>query len=160
MVKRKQRELREAKEKIERPQFDPSLLKKIAAGVAAVVVLYVLVFHIIVPIAGSDPETEEPIPPPPAKVRVLNGCGVSGLADRLSEYLRTNSIEVIDAGNADNFNYPQTIVIEKDTAGHHGKTVADLLGVTNMTYDTGTPDSVNVEVIIGKDYRNFNPFRR
>ena len=130
------------------------------AGAGAVVVLFILVFYVIIPLFESGPEIIEPEPPPPAKVRILNGCGVSGLADRMSDFLKTNAIEVIDAGNADNFNYPHTIIIEKDTAGHHGKTVADLLGVLNITYLTDTADSVNVEVIIGKDYKNFKPFKQ
>jgi hypothetical protein len=123
MVKRRQREL---KKPVENP-FDPVLIKKIAMGAAAVAVLFVLIVYVIVPLFESDPYVAEPEPPPPARIRILNGCGVSGLADKMAEFLRTNSIEVIDAGNADNFNYPNTIVIEKDTAGHHGKTVAELL---------------------------------
>jgi len=156
MVKRRQREI---KQPVENP-IDPALIKKIAMGAAAVAVLFALVFYVIIPLFESDPEIIEPEPPPPARIRVLNGCGVSGLADRLSDFLRTNSIEVIDSGNADNFNFPHTIVIEKDSAGHHGKTVADLMGVTNKTYLFGTSDSVNVEVIIGKDYKDFKPFKQ
>jgi hypothetical protein len=159
MVKRRQRELKQPTEKPEF-NFNPALVKKIAGGAGSVVVLLILIFYVIIPLFESASETVEPEPPPPAKVRVLNGCGVSGLADKLSDFLKANAIEVVGTDNADNFNYPHTIVIEKDTAGHHGRTVAGLMGVINITYFTGTSDSVNVEVIIGKDYNNFKPFKQ
>ena len=45
------------------------------------------------------------------EVEILNGCGVSGLASKVSDLLRDNNIDVVRSENADNFNYTQTMLI-------------------------------------------------
>ncbi len=46
------------------------------------------------------------------RVKVLNGAGVTGLARRVSELLRTEGFSVVHVGNADRFDYPESYIID------------------------------------------------
>ncbi len=160
MVQRKRREFHENK----REPLDSTLLKKVMIWVLAGFTAAVVVIYFIGPLFKSDPviqeEQEVIAPPPQAKLRVLNGCGVSGLGDQLKTFLDTNGFEVYETDNADNFRYQYTTIIEKDSAGSFGKAVSNLMGVLNITYNYTTQDTLNVEIIIGRDYKNFKPFKQ
>ena len=45
------------------------------------------------------------------QIEILNGCGVVGLASKVSDLLRDNNIDVVRSENADNFNYGETYII-------------------------------------------------
>ncbi len=46
------------------------------------------------------------------RIKVLNGSGVTGLARRVSELLRTEGFSVIHVGNADRFDYAHSYIID------------------------------------------------
>ncbi len=46
------------------------------------------------------------------RVKVLNGSGVTGIARRVSELLRTEGFSVVHTGNADRFDYAQSYIID------------------------------------------------
>ena len=46
------------------------------------------------------------------RVKVLNGSGVTGVARRVSELLRTEGFSVVHTGNADRFDYTQSYIID------------------------------------------------
>ena len=61
------------------------------------------------PILAKDIYIQNPVED--IKVEVLNGCGVSALALKTTEYLRTKQIDVINSDNADNHNYKNTLIL-------------------------------------------------
>ena len=61
------------------------------------------------PILAKDIYIQNPVED--IKVEVLNGCGVSALALKTTEYLRTKQIDVINSDNADNHNYKNTCLL-------------------------------------------------
>lgn len=47
------------------------------------------------------------------QIAVLNGCGVSGIADKFTFKLRKHGFDVVETGNFKNFNMEHTIVISR-----------------------------------------------
>ena len=92
-----------------------------------------------------------------AEVEILNGCGVVGLASKVSDLLRDNNIDVVRSENADNFNYTQTMLILRNENLEELNYVAKSLGL-NPTEDPRVihqPDeslSVDLTLILGKDF--------
>ena len=91
------------------------------------------------------------------EVEILNGCGVLGLASKVSDLLRDNNIDVVRSENADNFNYTQTMLILRNENLEELNYVAKSLGL-NPTEDPRVihqPDeslSVDLTLILGKDF--------
>jgi hypothetical protein len=98
------------------------------------------------------------------KVEVLNGCGEKGIAAKIADFLRTEHIDVIRSENADNFDYKQTILIQRSYDFSNLKTVASALDfdVNNedqvITQPSSTAD-VDITLILGKDYRSVKPIK-
>ncbi|MFQ5824159.1 MAG: LytR C-terminal domain-containing protein [bacterium] len=90
-------------------------------------------------------------------VEVLNACGVQGLANEISQYLRNNNFDVVNIGNYKNFDLDHTLIIDRVSLnGINAKKVAKVLGIDQKQVVPQLDDSLqlNVSVIIGKDYRN------
>ena len=91
------------------------------------------------------------------EVEILNGCGVVGLASKVSDLLRDNNIDVVRSENADNFNYTQTMLILRNENLEDLNYVAKSLGL-NPNEDPRVihqPDeslSVDLTLILGKDF--------
>ncbi|GAI74930.1 unnamed protein product, partial [marine sediment metagenome] len=98
------------------------------------------------------------------KVEVLNGCGEKGIAAKISDFLRTEHIDVVRSENADNFDYEKTVLIQRSYDFSNLKTVAKTLDfdITNeeqvITQPSSTAD-VDITLILGKDYRSVKPIK-
>lgn len=88
-------------------------------------------------------------------VEVLNGCGATGVARRVGRYLRTIGFDVMTVGNAESFNYPETLVIDRVGNTEYAARVAEVLGTPNRIQQI-VPDPFRIEqvtVIVGGDYK-------
>jgi hypothetical protein len=96
------------------------------------------------------------------KVEVLNGCGVSGVADKLTNYLRENKIDVVNLGNYRSFEIEKSIVIGRNKKIKNAELVASLVGLDqNSVIKQINPDYLlDVTFILGKDYRNLIPLKK
>jgi hypothetical protein len=96
------------------------------------------------------------------KVEVLNGCGVSGVADKLTNYLRENKIDVVNLGNYRSFEIEKSIVIGRNKKIKNAELVASLVGLDqNSVIQQINPDYLlDVTFILGKDYRNLIPLKK
>ena len=98
------------------------------------------------------------------KVEVLNGCGEKGIAAKISDFLRTEHIDVVRSENADNFDYEMTFLIQRSYDFTNLKTVAAALDfdINNedrvITQPSSTAD-VDLTLILGKDYRSVKPIK-
>ena len=98
------------------------------------------------------------------KIEILNGCGEKGIAAKISDFLRTEHIDVIRSENADNFDYEKTILIQRSYDFSNLKTVARILDfdIHNeeqvMTQPSLTAD-MDLTLILGKDYRSVKPIK-
>jgi len=96
------------------------------------------------------------------QVEVLNGCGVSGIADKLTDYLRVNYIDVVNLGNYRSFEIENSIIISRNDKMINAEKVAALVGLDeNSIIQQTNPDYLlDVTFILGKDYRNLIPLKK
>lgn len=93
-------------------------------------------------------------------IRVLNGCGVSGVAYKLREYLLTQGFDVSETTNAEHFNYDKTIIYLHNSDYSTAEKISEKLNMANNpVLDNRTPDyPCDATIVIGKDYRTLPPF--
>lgn len=87
-------------------------------------------------------------------IEILNGCGKDGIANQIGQKLRDFGFDVMTTGNAENFDFAETLVIDRVGKPDYAKQVADIIGTPNQIQQK-TPDPFRIEevtVIIGRDY--------
>lgn len=96
------------------------------------------------------------------QVEVLNGCGVSGIADLFTDYLRDHHIDVVNIANYNQFNIDETMVIDRIGNKANADKVAEILGVPKGHAITQINDDyfVDVTVVIGRDYFKQTPIKK
>ncbi|MBV6445700.1 MAG: LytR C-terminal domain-containing protein [Ignavibacteriales bacterium] len=95
------------------------------------------------------------------QVKIYNGCGVKGLGEKVTEYLRKNKFDVIESENYSSFNVEETLVIDNKGVMENANKTAEVLGVNtkkNVSQNINEDFLLDVIVIIGKDYKNLKPF--
>ena len=96
------------------------------------------------------------------RIEILNGCGISGLADKYTNFFRENGYDVIQSKNAENFNFNKSLVILRVNNKDYAFQIAKLMDtqtneiVENIDYSL----DCDVTVIIGKDYNKLSSFDR
>jgi len=95
------------------------------------------------------------------QVDVLNGCGKKGAADRFTDFLRNNKIDVVKTDNYISFDIDKTMVIDRIGNMANARKIADLLGISrkNVIQQLNKDYFLDVTVIIGKDYYNLAPLK-
>ena len=95
------------------------------------------------------------------QVEVLNGCGVSGVADTLTDYLRNHNFDVVQIGNYISYDVEKSIVIDRTGNMINAFKVADTLGIDhkNVIQQMNSNYFLDVSLIIGKDFNNLKPFK-
>ncbi|NQU28431.1 MAG: LytR C-terminal domain-containing protein [Candidatus Marinimicrobia bacterium] len=96
------------------------------------------------------------------EIEILNGCGETGLAAKLSDFLRSHQIDVVRSGNADHFEYPSTIIIQRNEKVENVRKVAAAfnIDITDENKVLVVPDEnldVDITLIVGKDYSSIKP---
>ena len=96
------------------------------------------------------------------QVEVMNGCGVSGVADRFTDYLRDHNVDVVKIGNYIQFDIDETMVIDRMGNKANADKVAEILGVLKGNAITQKNDDyfVDVSVVIGRDYFKQTPIKK
>ncbi len=95
------------------------------------------------------------------QVEVLNGCGIGGVADRFTDYLRNNNFDVVQMGNYISYDIEKTIVIDRTGNMAKAYKVAAALGVDrkNVIQQINKNYFLDVSIIIGKDFNNLKPYQ-
>ena len=95
------------------------------------------------------------------QVEVLNGCGVSGVADQFTNYLRLHHFDVVQMGNYISFDVEKSIVIDRTGNMVNAYKVADTLGVSrkNVIQQKNNNYFLDVSFIIGKDFNSLKPYQ-
>jgi len=89
-----------------------------------------------------------------ARVAVLNGAGIEGLAGRTEEYLLLQGLNVVEVGNADRMDYATTMVIDYTGNPYTTGYLSTLMDLTQsqILYQTRVDSDVDVVVIVGADF--------
>ena len=121
--------------------------------------------------AEPPPPPPEPEPePPPAvaapvplhgfQLAVLNGCGDSQVAARMTDKARGLGLDVIHEGNAPSFGFVESVVIDRSGDLARARRVARLLGIPQAIQQV-SDDAYRLEavtVVVGRDYRRLGLF--
>ncbi len=95
------------------------------------------------------------------QVNVLNGCGVGGVGQRMTSYLRSAGYDVVEMGNYKTFDVKQSIVIDRSGNGEVPKKIAADLGIDpkNVVQQLSSEYFVTASVVIGKDFKNLRAWK-
>lgn len=117
------------------------------------------------PAANSGTNTLPQETPPPVQkkiqVEILNGCGVNGLAEKLTDYLRKRNIDVVSRGNYANFRVKATRIVDRKGNSERATTLAEVLGIADNRIQTKKDRSLQLDatIILGADYKRLKPFK-
>lgn len=95
------------------------------------------------------------------QVEVLNGCGVSGVADKLTDFLRKHNFDVVQTGNYISYDVEKSIVIDRTGNMINALRVADSLGISskNVIQLMNSDYLLDVSLVIGKDFNTLKPYQ-
>lgn len=86
------------------------------------------------------------------RVEVLNGCGREGSALQLAQTLREEGLDVVNIGNAQNFKYKKTLILNRSGKKELAKKVYEVIGCGEPQDRIEKQALVDITVIIGRDY--------
>lgn len=91
------------------------------------------------------------------QVEVLNGCGVTGVGNELTDILRAKGIDVVKTGNFRSFDIENTFIIDRLGKIETANRVADSLNLDKRFIITEKNKSyfLDLTIVIGKDYKNY-----
>ncbi len=128
----------------------------------AAIIIY-LVYSIFIKISGNNPETKEEklTASEIIQVEVLNGCGISGVADRFTDFLRNNNFDVVNVNNYITRDISNTLVIDRRGNMANAVKTARMLGVKpdHVIQQINEDYFVDVTVVVGKDCNILTPLK-
>lgn len=102
------------------------------------------------PRALDDPEQ---VKAEAARVEVLNGAGVEGLARGTSEWLRGQGLDVVNYDTADRSDYPHSVIIDYTGNPATARYLARLFNVASVVNGADAGSVVDVRVVLGRDWQ-------
>lgn len=92
------------------------------------------------------------------QMEVLNGVGVSGLATQFTGALRQFGFDVVETGNFDHFEVPNTLVISRNGQIENARRVARAIGIDEqyILREESSEFYLDVTLVIGNDFENLN----
>jgi hypothetical protein len=88
-------------------------------------------------------------------IEVLNGTGRPGLAHEAKRGLLNRGIDVIAVGNADHFDYAESVLIARKPNANVGM-LGEIIGCRNVIVQIREDSLADATLILGADYRNLN----
>ena len=90
------------------------------------------------------------------QIDLLNGCGVSGAATAVRDYLRARGYDVVEMRNYKSFDVGESLVVDRTGDFRTAEKVAYALGIqkSHIIHQINPDYFVDVSVIIGKDYKS------
>lgn len=130
-------------------------------GGVTIVLLYALIAQYLGP--SNEPQVIGPSTSSASdiiQVEVRNGCGVSGLAAGMTEYLRQHGFDVVEVGDHSSFNEAKTLVVDRVGNLEAAKRVAEAIGIPEdrVKQEIRQDYFLDASIIIGQDYETLAPF--
>lgn len=119
-----------------------------------------LIFSLVVQISDSigidQSENSQVILPSQIQIEILNGCGVSGIANDFTESLRAEGFDVVNKGNYSSFDLDNTLLIDRVDNTIKTTMVAEVIGIDKSYIIKQLNDQyfLDITLIIGKDYNS------
>jgi hypothetical protein len=137
-----------------------SLFFIIASAILTVFVIFLL-YSVLDKTGIITFDNEEQIKPKNVQqliqVEVLNGCGVAGVGDGLTDVLRAKGIDVVKTGNYRSFDVDNTFIVDRMGKVETAERVADSLNLNKRFIITEKNKNLflDLTIVIGKDYKNY-----
>lgn len=111
-------------------------------------------------LAFNEDEADLNKTPKIIQLEVLNGCGITGIAEKFTNYLRKENFDVVQVGNYSSYDINNTLVVDRTGNKTNAAKVAEALGVDskNIIQQINNDYFLDVSVIIGKDFNRLKPF--
>lgn len=95
------------------------------------------------------------------QVEVLNGCGVDGLAEQITNYLREKNIDVVSRGNYSHFDVPLTTVLDRVDNRERSLQIVKVLGLPEKQLQLQKDANLQLDatIVLGADYKQLTPFK-
>lgn len=162
---RRKKKITSATNEVDLRTSTQNLLLNVIIFILVVVVIY-LSYSIYIKLKLDTAEeivqnVNKDIPSEIIQVEVLNGCGVSGLADRFTDYLRSKGYDVVNKGNYIQFDIEKTMIIDRIGNKANAEVIANSLGVNKNSIITQINEDyfLDVSVILGADYFQLTPLK-
>ncbi len=129
------------------------------AGSILMVLIVALLFRVVVPRIHSDRDASgQALISDIIQVQVLNGAGRAGLANRFTAALRKNGFDVVETGNFESFDIPNTYVIDRLGNIENARRVARALNLDEdrIVREVSEGFYLDATVVIGLDYDTLN----
>ena len=85
-------------------------------------------------------------------VEVVNGCGLKGAAEKVARLLGDRGFDVLFVGNADDFKYDETIIVDRCGDQSKVEALALVIGTDNVVTQVRHSGFVDATVIVGRDF--------
>jgi hypothetical protein len=102
---------------------------------------------------GEKAEKPPAFKPNAGQIQVLNGSGRAGQVEAFRDYLVGRGFDVIETGNARDWNHEYTLVLARTRFDTIARAVAEALGTDRVVHLQNSASLVEATVIIGKDYK-------
>lgn len=126
--------------------------KKRTIGPAAVIIVLALLlmgFSIAVRWSGIGKNLS--VPEDPFQIEVLNGTGEPGVAREVTIKLRSMGIDVLIQGNAQRFDYRETVLVDRKGNPELMKKLSRRLGVSRVITQIQERPRVDATLVVGWD---------
>ena len=96
------------------------------------------------------------------QIEIRNGCGSPKLARMYTEFLRREGIDVLDAKNADNFNYQETQILHHRGDLGRALELAEIMALERSRISADKNESLfyDLTLILGSDYMALPSYRK
>ncbi|WP_069130687.1 LytR C-terminal domain-containing protein [Rhodohalobacter halophilus] len=128
-------------------------------SVLLIILLFALGSRLLYPRIASERAVEDPtLISTVIQMEVLNGVGISGLANQFTGTLRQFGFDVVETGNYDHFDVPNTLIISRSGQIENARRVARAIGVEDqyILREEAPEFYLDVTLVIGSDYEQLN----
>lgn len=125
-------------------------------GILFIVLVAALFARLIYPRIATERDHPGHLIADVIQVEVLNGCGVPGIATRVTSHLRTHGFDVVSSGNFESFDVAYTLIVDRAGNIDQARRVARALGVSSehIIREVSEDFYLDASVIIGSDYES------
>jgi len=90
--------------------------------------------------------------PHTGQIQILNGCGLTGVAEDMRSFLSKHGFDIVEFGNAPHWSYPRTLVLARTTNTRVAQDLGKILGTDQVMTLLDSTQMVEATIIIGKDF--------
>ncbi len=85
------------------------------------------------------------------KIEILNGCGISGVAGKIADFLRSKNFDVKQIANAETWNYQNTLIVSRKEDMKIANKIGEYLNIDKVFLLRDKDCLYDVSIFIGAD---------